>query len=123
MTIRSAFEEVARDDEGACWAFEERTCVVPAMDGLAEQVSENLEVWKAHCDECQAREEAAEAHARAVAEAADGLPDYQAATDAAVMEVAELAAITEQGRASDSERLAQVEAALLEIGDLVGGEM
>ena len=121
VTLRDGFEEVVRDDEGAVWAWQERTCTVPWMDGLDEVVAADFTAWAEYADLldniAQATEEAKQALKRAV----EALPTYEELNDAALMELGDLAAETQSTGADTTARMDAVEEALMEIGDIVGG--
>lgn len=121
VILRSNFEQVARDEKSAAWAWEERTCRVPWSDGLAEAVGANPQAWADFADARERAQQAAAEHARAVRAAAEALPGWQGVTDSALAELGDMAAAGADSASEAAARLDVLEGAVAELGDLMGG--
>lgn len=119
VTLRSNYEQATRDDEGAAWAWEERSCTVPYADGLAAQVEAAFDAWAAFCDKQAAAAEAAAKHRASVDAAVDGLPTYQEDSDLALGELGAIAASAAAASEQNAARVEDLELAIAELGTIV----
>ena len=89
VTIRTNYEEAARDDEGTMWQWEQRSLETPMVDGLAEMVEADMQAWADFADSVAAARAEADEAAKALKAAQETLVSYQDSVDEAICDLYE----------------------------------
>ncbi len=89
VTIRTDYEQAARDDEGTMWQWEERRIETPMVEGLAEMIEVDIDAWVDFADSVAAAKSEAEEAASALRAAQESLVAYQDSVDEAICDLYE----------------------------------
>ncbi len=89
VTIRTDYEQAARDDEGTMWQWEERRIETPMVEGLAEMIEADIDAWVDFADSVAAAKSEAEEAASALRAAQESLVAYQDSVDEAICDLYE----------------------------------